>query len=152
MFHPAVRELVDYNTHMNITGFLVVMAGALTETGEIALGMAMVDEAVMRSERDGELWCMPELLRIRGEFPLRTGTPGATEAAEAEFRRSLELAHRQEALSWELRSATSLARLLRNNNRIAEAGTLLASIYRRFSEGFETADLLKAKRFLEATG
>jgi predicted ATPase/DNA-binding winged helix-turn-helix (wHTH) protein len=149
MFHPAVRELVDYNTHMNITGFLVVMAGALTETGEIAQGIAMVDEAVIRSERDGELWCMPELLRVRGEFLLRGGRP---EAAEVEFRRSLDWARRQETLSWELRTATSLARLLRNSNRVAEAVAVLAAVYQRFSEGFETADLLKAKRLLEATG
>jgi predicted ATPase/DNA-binding winged helix-turn-helix (wHTH) protein len=64
MFDPAVRELADYHTHMNVTGFRVVMAGALSETDEIERGMAMADEALAHAEREGELWCMAELRRV----------------------------------------------------------------------------------------
>jgi predicted ATPase len=152
MFLPAVLELADYHTHMNVTGFLVVMAGALSETGEIAQGFAMVDEALSRAERDGEMWCMAELLRVRGELLSRRGTAGATAAAEAEFVKSLDWARRQEALSWELRTAASLARLWRDTNRRADAEQLLAPVYRKFKEGFETADLLAARRILDAIG
>jgi len=65
----------------------------------------------------------------------------ATDQAEHYFRRSLDLAHRQGALSWELRAATSLLRRLREQGRSADAVTLLQLVYERFTEGFDTADL-----------
>jgi predicted ATPase len=70
-------------------------------------------------------------------------------AAEDHFRQALDWARRQGALSWELRAATSLARLLRDRDRIGEARELLASVYGRFTEGFGTADLLTAKGLLD---
>jgi predicted ATPase len=125
------------------------MAGALTASGEIAQAMAMVEEALARCERDGELWCMAELLRIKGEFLRHSGK---SDAAEAEFRRSLDWARRQDALSWELRTAASLAMLLRNNDRIEEARAVLTPVYQKFTEGFGTRDLVTAKRVLDAFG
>jgi predicted ATPase len=80
-------------------------------------------------------------LRVKGELFLLQSTPRAAAAAEGQFRQALDLAHRQGALSWELRAATSLARLLRDHERSAEAIALLVPIYNRFTEGFETADL-----------
>jgi predicted ATPase len=77
------------------------------------------------------------------------GTADAAAAAEANFRRALDWAHRQDALSWELRAATSLARLWRDRHRAAEARELLGPIYARFTEGFATADLQQAKILLE---
>jgi predicted ATPase len=61
---------------------------------------------------------------------------------------SRDWARRQGALSWELRTSTSLARLQKDQGRIAEARSLLQSVYDRFSEGFETADLKTAKQLL----
>ena len=69
--------------------------------------------------------------------------------AEDHFRQALDLAHRQGALSWELRAATSLARLRRDQGRSADALALLEPVYNRFTEGFETADLKSAKTLLD---
>jgi predicted ATPase/DNA-binding winged helix-turn-helix (wHTH) protein len=94
-------------------------------------------------------WCAAEILRAKGEMILREGAPGAAFAAETLFRQSLEMAGQQRALSWELRAATSLARLWRKLGRVREAHELLAPVHARFSEGFETADLVAAKTLLE---
>jgi predicted ATPase len=75
--------------------------------------------------------------------------PDAAAAAEDHFRQALGWARRQGALSWELRAATSLARMWRNQDRSEEARELLAAVYDRFTEGFETADLTAAKALLD---
>jgi predicted ATPase len=75
---------------------------------------------------------------------------GAAAAAEDHFRQALDWARRQGALSWELRAATSLARLLRDQSRAADALALLQPVYDRFTEGFETADLKAAKALIDS--
>ena len=125
------------------------MAEALGRAGQIADGLAAIEEAIVRSERSEEQWLTPELLRIKGELFLLQGVSGAAAAAEGLFRRALDLAHEQGALSWELRCATSLARLWRDQARGDEVPRLLASVYNRFTEGFDTADLKAAKALLE---
>jgi predicted ATPase len=77
------------------------------------------EEALARTERSNALWWMPEAIRIKGEVLLTC--KANTHPAEDHFHRSLDLAHRQGALSWELRAAASLARLLRDQGRSAEA-------------------------------
>jgi predicted ATPase len=129
--------------------FLGAFAEALGHTGQIAKGLAVVDAAIEQCERGEARWCFAELLRIKGEIMLRDGGPNAIEAAEQHFLQSLEWARRQQALSWELRTATSLARLRRNQGRIAEARNLLMPVYARFSEGFGSADLKTAKALLD---
>ena len=74
---------------------------------------------------------------------------GAGAAAEKLFLEGLDLAHRQGALAWELRCATSLARLWRDQGRSKEAGALLAPVYERFTEGFTTSDLRTAKALID---
>jgi predicted ATPase len=88
------------------------------------------------------------LLRVKSELLLLQGTPGAA-TAEDHFRQALDWAHRQGALSWELRAATSLARLLRDQSRAADALALLQPVYDRFTEGFDAADLMAAKALLD---
>ena len=68
------------------------------------------------------------------------------------FRQALDEAHRQGALSWELRAATSLARLLRDQGHPAAAMSALQTVYERFTEGFGTADLIAAKQLLDELG
>ena len=80
---------------------------------------------------------------------LLQGTPGAAETAEDLFRQALDGARQQGTLSWELRAATSLARLLRNQGRPADAIACLQPVYDRFTEGFGTADLIAAKQLLD---
>jgi predicted ATPase len=125
------------------------LAVCLGETGEIAPGLATVEDALVRCEARDEGWYIAELLRIRGELTLLKGGPDAAAAAEEHFRRALDRARRQGALCWELRTATSLTKLWRGQRRDADAGELLSSVYDRFSEGFETADLQAAKGLLD---
>ena len=132
------------------TAFLAEIADALGRDGKAAEGLSIIDEALARSERNEERWCVAELLRVKGELILREGAPQAATAAEEHFLRSLDWARRQGALSWELRTATSLARLQQDQGRAAEARSLLQSVYDRFSEGFETADLKTAKAHLDS--
>jgi predicted ATPase len=80
---------------------------------------------------------------------LLEGGRKAVPAAEDLFAESLAWARRQAALSWELRTSVSLARLQRGQGRTQEAHGLLAAVYGRFTEGFETADLLVAKQLLD---
>jgi predicted ATPase len=89
------------------------------------------------------------LLRIKGELLLLQDAPGAVAAAEDYFRQALDWALQQGALSWELRAATSLARLLRNRGRSVDASACLQPVYDRFTEGFDTADLKTAKAVLD---
>ncbi len=132
--------------------FLLVLgelATCLGTAGEVGLGLATVEETLARCEARDEGWYLAELFRIKGELVTLNGTADAAVAAEGHFRQALDWAHRQGALSWELRAATSLARLWSGQHRVPEARELLASVYGRFTEGFATADLQGAKRLLE---
>jgi predicted ATPase/DNA-binding winged helix-turn-helix (wHTH) protein len=129
--------------------FTFLMAEALGRAGQIAEGLAAIEEAIVRSERTEERWVIAESLRIKGELVLLQGAPGAAAAAEGHFRQAFDWARRQGALSWELRTASSLARLWRDQHRVKEARALLGSVYGRFTEGFATADLREARSLLE---
>jgi predicted ATPase len=125
------------------------LAACLGEAGEVTQGLAIVEDALTRCRTRDEGWYLPELLRIKGELMLKgDGSEAAARAGEA-FLSALDLARRQGALSWELRAATSLARLLRDQGRSAEAAALLQPVYDRFTEGFATADPKAAKALLD---
>ncbi|HUC71033.1 MAG TPA: winged helix-turn-helix domain-containing protein [Stellaceae bacterium] len=123
------------------------LAVCLGKAGEIALGLQTIEETLARCEARDERWYVAELLRIKGELVLLESA--ADPVAEQHFLRALDCAGRQQALSWELRAATSLARFLRDKHRAAEGCELLRSVYGRFTEGFETADLREAVRLLQ---
>jgi predicted ATPase len=128
----------------------VYTAEGLGKAGQIADALDAIDDAIARAERTEELWQIAELLRVKGELLLLQGAQGAAARAEDHFRQALDWARRQGALSFELRAATSLARLLRDQGRSADALALLQPVYDRFTEGFETADLKAAKALLDA--
>ena len=129
------------------TSFLSLLADVLMAAGRLDESLAAADEAVRRTERQNAFWWMPEALRIKGNVLLLSDREDGV-PAENLFRRSLDLAHKQGALSWELRTAASLARLWRDRGRRHEARELLASVYGRFSEGFQTTDVTAARRLL----
>jgi len=106
-------------------------------------------QAIARIENGRETWCMAEVLRAIACGKLKQSGLEASDTAESILLSSLNIARRQGALSWELRSATSLARLWQTQARLAEARDLLAPVYGRFSEGFATADLIAARRLLD---
>jgi hypothetical protein len=129
------------------TPYLAALAEGLGGAGQITAGLAAIDEGLARVESIEERWCLAELLRIKGELLLLRGEPHG--ASEDNFQQALDWARRQRALSWELRAATSLARLWRDQDRGAQARTLLATVYNRFTEGFATADLQEARTLLK---
>jgi hypothetical protein len=130
-------------------GFMGELVEAFVRAGRIAEGLAVIEAGFGRSEAG---WIAPELLRLRGELSLSQGAPAAAEAAERLFRHALGEARQQGALSWELRTATSLARLLRDQRHPADAIACLQPVYDRFTEGFGTADLIAAKQLLDGLG
>ena len=93
---------------------------------------------------------MAELLRVKGELLLQDSGDQSAVAAEQYFGRAIEVARRQGALMWELRSATSLAGLRVRQSRHDEARQILAPVYNRFTEGFETTDLHSARTMLDS--
>jgi hypothetical protein len=134
-----------------LTTYRDAMAGeALGRTGQVGDGRILVEEAIDHSQRTEDRWQIAELLRVKGELLLMQGGSSAAATAEDHFRQALDWARRQGALSWELRAATSLARLLRDQSRAADAVALLRSVYDRFTEGFDTADLRAAKALLDS--
>jgi predicted ATPase len=89
-----------------------------------------------------------EILRVAGEIALKSSEPDVAKA-EQYFQRALEVARHQQAKSWELRSAMSLARLWRDQGKVQQPCELLAPVYGWFTEGFDTLDLKEAKALLE---
>ena len=98
-------------------------------------------------ETTKERWLEAEVYRTGGEIALLSPNPDAANA-EAYFERALAVARRQEAKSWELRAAMSLARLWRDQDKPQQARELLAPVYGWFTEGFDTRDLKEAKALL----
>jgi predicted ATPase len=93
-------------------------------------------------------WCSAEIVRKHGEHVLLGGGTDALERAEAEFRRAMDIARRQGALSWELRAASSMARAWIGQGRFSEARELVVPVYERFREGLDTADLKAARAII----
>jgi predicted ATPase len=129
--------------------FLIGLAEVLLAAGRFDDSVAAIDEAL---ELAGlPLWPRrPEALRIKGEILLSNRMD--TSQAEDHFRQSLDVAHRQGALFWELRTTMSLGRLHHSQGRVHEARHLLQSVYARFTEGFDSAELQSARRLLDEWG
>jgi len=152
MLRAALGDLAETKLHhlFDYTFLTAELANALGRAGEAAPGLAAIEAALALSERNAESWCVAELLRIKGELLLLQAEEGAAAAGEDCFRQALDCARRQGTLSWELPAAASLARLLHDQGRSAEAAAQLQPVYARFSEGFDTADLKDAKALLDA--
>jgi predicted ATPase/DNA-binding winged helix-turn-helix (wHTH) protein len=143
----ATLQAVRYELYT--TGLNSALSEGLAMTGRLDQALQTIEDTVAAVERNGDLFNMPELLRLRGEFLAQAKDE---HAAEACFLRSIELAEEQSALSWQLRTSTSLARLRFRQGRRQEAQRPLAETYSHFSEGFDTDDLKAAKRMLDEIG
>jgi predicted ATPase len=95
-------------------------------------------------------WCTAEIFRKRGEMLLASDRENGKSEAENLFLRAIDIAQGQKALAWELRSATSLARLWRDSGRTTQARDMLNRVYEGFTEGFATRDLVEARSLLDA--
>ena len=124
------------------------LARAHAELGEFDDAWRCVDEAMTAVETTKETWWEAEIHRIAGEIALQTTEPNAAKA-ETYFERALAVARQQQAKSWELRAAMSLARLWRDQGKVRQARELLAPVYGWFTERFDTRDLKEAKALLE---
>jgi predicted ATPase len=128
---------------------LGLVAEALMFAGEVEQGLAELDQALARSAESGERWADAELHRLRGDLICRSPRPDLDQA-ERSFRAALSIAREQGTKGFELRAATSLARLLGEVGQRDEARELLAPVYASFTEGFDFADLKDAKALLAA--
>jgi class 3 adenylate cyclase/predicted ATPase/DNA-binding winged helix-turn-helix (wHTH) protein len=133
---------------INQSYFLALLAEAYGTLGQPEAGRTVLTEALARVDTTGERWYEPELYRLKGELLLQQSWDNQAEAERC-FLYALEIAHNPHAKSFELRAATSLARLWQQDGKHQEAHDLLASVYGWFTEGFDTADLQEAKALLE---
>jgi predicted ATPase len=128
---------------------LALLADACRMAGQSQLAFEHLAEARRVAEETEERWFQAETLRLRGELLLSSGDPAL---AEASYREAIGVAQQQNAKLWELRAATSLARLWRDQGKWSEGRDLLAPIYGWFTEGFGTPVLQEAKALLDELG
>jgi predicted ATPase len=134
-----------------IPSYLSYLAQAHAELGQFDNASRCIGEAMNALETTKERWHEAEVNRIAGEIVLLP-PESDTAKAEAYFERALAVAREQQAKSWELRAATSMARLWRDQGKRQQARGLLASVYDWFTEGFDTLDLKEARSLLDALG
>jgi predicted ATPase len=128
--------------------FLALLAEAHGMMGQPEAGLTVLMEALTFVDTTGQRWYEAELYRLKGALLLQQSSDNQAEA-ETCFQHALDIARNQQAKSFELRTATSLARLWQQQGKRQEAHDLLASVYHWFTEGFDTADMMDAKALLE---
>jgi predicted ATPase len=128
--------------------FLALLAQSYERVGQVEEGLRKLIEALALVDKTRERWYEAELHRLKGELLLQQSADNQPEAASC-FHQAISIAQRQQAKSWELRAATSLARLWQSQGKRQGAYDLLAPVYNWFTEGFDTADLKDAKALLD---
>jgi predicted ATPase len=142
----AAYRSIESRVYM--AAWLPYLARAYADIGQYAEAVRYIDEAMKAVDTSGERLWKAEVHRTAGEIALLSERPDASKA-EAFFEHALVTARQQQAKSWELRAAMSMARLWRVQGKRDEARELLAPIYGWFTEGFDTRDLKEAKALLE---
>jgi len=149
--HASLEALYGNRHQILTTVFASHLAEGLAMTGQWDEALVTIESAIAEIASSEGSSDMPEMLRIKGEVLGRLSPKDGTRAEDC-LRQSLDWARRQSALGWELRTATSLGQLWSREGRAGEALALLAPVYARFTEGFETADLQAARKLLEELG
>jgi predicted ATPase len=127
--------------------FLALLADVHGTLGKPEAGLAVLAEALTHVDTTGERWYESEIYRLKGALLLQQSSDNQAEAENC-FQQAITVARSQQAKSFELRAATSLARLWHQQGKRQEAHDLLAPVYHWFTEGFDTADLKDAKALL----
>jgi hypothetical protein len=127
---------------------VIAPAGGVVQLGDLERALALIDKAIEQIERPGweERQYYAEALRVKGWL---LSLKGDSQGAEGAYIASLDWARTQQAKSWELRTATSYVRLMRDQGRVGDGRDLLAPVYGWFTEGFGTKDLKEAKQLLD---
>ena len=128
--------------------YLTYLAKAYANDRQFGEARHCIDQAVTAVDTTNETWFEAEVSRSAGEIALKSPEPDAAKA-QSYFERALAVARQQQAKSWELRAAISMARLWRDQGKVQQARELLAPVYGWFTEGFDTRDLKEAKALLE---
>ncbi len=144
----GLRQYRSMGSALFLPMFLWALADAHRMAGDADEGLTAIRDGLAAAEGSGELWWHAELHRLRGVLMLESRRD-VTKEAEAAFHTAITIARDQGAKSWELRAATSLARLWQSQGKIGEGYDLLAPVYDWFTEGFDTADLKDAKALLD---
>ncbi len=147
-FQQALAQLATTGTRAAAPQILSIFAEIERNFGRHAEALGSIDGALALAQATGQPYWDADLLRVKAELLLHQD-PGADAEAERLYREALAIAQGQQAKSLELRTATSLGRLLRDQDRKDEARALLAPVYDWFTEGFETQDLRDAKALLD---
>ena len=159
----GLREYEATDAKLRVPYFLGLLADQLCKAGRVEEGLTVITTALTSAENTGEGYALAELHRIKGElfvksadlqvpgkFPRYQPTASALSQAQTCFAAALAIATQQEAKWWQLRAAVSMDRLERSLGSSNQRQ--LAEIYSSFTEGFETADLKRAKSLLETAG
>ena len=145
----AIESLNAQGVMLSRTRYLARMGEVFWMAGRCAEGLAAVAEALALVELNGERVAEAEIWRVKGELLLKAAASNAQAEAERCYHQAITIARQQNAKSWELRAATSLARLWQRQRKTAAARQMLAETYGWFTEGFGTADLKDARALLE---
>ena len=144
----AIAGYKSAGTTLFASRILTHLAYAYAELGQFESAWRSIGEAIGAIETTEDRWYEAETNRTAGQIALMSLEPVAARA-EAYFERALAVARAQQAKSWELRAAMTMARLRRDQGKRDEARDLLAPVYNWFTEGFETLDLKEAKALLD---
>ena len=142
-------ELREARYELLTTAFSITLAEGLAALARTDEALALIDRTVAEVETNGDLYNLPELLRVRARTLLRAYAV-RSEEAQVSLMESIDLSRRQGALAWELRATTDLARLWAQTPRADEGRQLLRTALNRFEEGFETSDLQEATSLLRS--
>ena len=148
-FIAVIRESGTQNNLVRFTMLPCILAETLKAAGKTRSAMQMIDETMFLSRKTQQAWNKAELRRIKGEIFLADNNLNAIDQAQDYFNQALTIAREQKAKWWELRAASSLARLWGDQGKHQEAYDLIAPVYDWFTEGFDTADLKEAKALLD---
>lgn len=148
-YRNALAELYQGGFRIRYPSYLAIYGEGLAQQGELDRARLCLDEAIALSESSGQVWGIPEMLRMKGNLIRTQGHRGSSQVATDCYVRSIACARKLGAPSWELRSTTSLVELWREIGGNEQAEAMLASTYGRFREGFGTRDLRRARCLLD---